>query len=87
MAATTDREHRFMTRLWEIQAELNLSDGALAEILGVDRTLLSHTKRRDSLGKALLVAACDRFPELRELYFAPFVPSGTDIDASKQEVA
>lgn len=76
-----------MARLWEIQAEQHLSDGALAELLGVDRSLLSHTKRRDSLGKALLVAACDRFAELRELYFVDVVPSGTTFDDTRQGAA
>lgn len=87
MAANDDREHRFKARLWELQAELNLSDGALADLLGVDRTLLSHSKRRESVGKALLVAACDRFPELRELYFAQSVTNGIEIDATTQGVA
>lgn len=62
---------------------MGLSDGAFSELLGVDRALIAQTRKRKRLGKTLLVAACDRFPRLRELYFAQRVPTGTILNANQ----
>lgn len=63
------RDQDFLEALWRLQRERRLSDAALAAHLAVDRTLLAQARRRGTLGKTLLVAACDRFPELLQSYY------------------
>lgn len=81
----TDREQAFMATLWTIQTETGLTDTALADRLGIERTIIPQTKRRGTLGKTLLVAACDQYPHLRELFFELLVTSGNEDNADEHE--
>lgn len=87
MRSTTERDHRFLERLFEIQREAGWTDAQFAAVLGVRWTLIAQTRHRWKLGKALLVAVCDRYPAMRVLYFGRDMPVSKVSDAVTQDEA
>lgn len=72
------REHAFLTKLWELQAEAGLSDAALAREMGVSHSHVSRAKHDPTrtFGVKFLLGACDRFPDLA-LFLFHNMPIGT----------
>ena len=77
MRTTRDRDRVLLGKLWQLQQEMGWTDAALAKVLGVGQPLITQTRKRQRVGKTLLLAACLAFPKLRALYFGPDVPDGT----------
>ena len=89
MSRVTERDRRFLERVFQLQREAGWTDVQFAAVLGVRWTLIAQARHRGTLGKALLVAVCDRYPAMRALYFGRDSPTskGCDADAQGEAVA
>jgi transcriptional regulator with XRE-family HTH domain len=72
---TEEMTRRFLTRLWELQADAGLTNAELARRLGCSASYIHHIKtgrpgRGKSLGLNLVLAAVSLFPELNSFLVA-----------------
>ncbi len=82
-----ERDRQFLARVFQVQRDAGWTDVQFAAVLGVRWTLIAQARHRGTLGKALLVAVCDRYPKLRQLYFGPDRPISKVTDSVQQAEA